>query len=65
MPTSEPALGDRLLQFLQCGMFERTVTTLRPLGRWRVKLGGGAIISQTGIGDTFEEALKAALDQAG
>jgi len=56
-------LGARLLLFLKNGIFERQVKTLRPLGRWRVTLIGGGMMSRWAEGDSFEETLRTVLDE--
>ena len=56
-------LGARLLLFLKKGIFERQIKTFRPLGRWRVTLLGGGMMSRWAEGDSFEETLRTVLDE--
>ncbi len=64
MPSNESELGERLLSFLRCGPFERSIKTRRPGGlKWRIELAGGGMMSRWAEGDSYEETLRSVLDE--
>lgn len=65
MPSSDRELGERLVRFLDVGPFGRQITknaAMKPAPQ-RIKLSGGARMSQLGEGETMREALEQALER--